>query len=668
MLTRDDSENNSIAVERIRESVQAAEPENFVASFESPISLLISSDKGRKIVLDKNDFHQITHDMTETHKDNDVHYCSHMATENRISGKHLDDTKPIGDVMSLENGVFSPSKSEHQHQRNNYITLVSRYITDEIECSKFSQGVVIRNIPHIYTEETKQKTDTTYLGIIYENENTCDGMGKILETMHQYVPCCEDQEDKKFSSQAIVGDQLTVERGVNGLMDVSNGFTSEERREGLHVEIADFHGGIKFHFHIFIENRDARGSKKCLLELIYETFYHSQSASDKCTLYCERNVIDRRNISTDVKHRVSQSKKFLNLAVKARVIPAALKLLDLTSVDGLPTQCTIITVNEKSTKAGKKNFLHSLASEIVDKFILRAEQVEQTLEKIETEREHEKQKGQKNFNCRFPGCNKIFKYDGKTRKEHEATHEIKSCKSSPTTIENRDDMYNYQLALLEIGMLIQNFFDAISEGDGEGILRSWKFFLPYLRNDGKGSSKYALEAFFMMCQVNALLTPKAAHELKWNRFCKNKNGQGGNIPLELALEHHNKLIKTLMQNLGPNATNKHCLSRFIKALRVNKDVLDSFDQQVFFKKRSGDHKRRCEKADLNKVVNELVKMMHLHKRIIGSTSTFLMLLTACCMVLTCMACSSGLMTIKRKFCKKVSKIIPVETITNINSV
>ena len=316
-------------------------------------------------------------------------------------------------------------------------------------------------------------------------------------------------------------------------------------------------------------------------------------------------MIDRRNVSTDVKHRVSQSKKFLNLAVKARVIAAAMKLLDLQSVDDLPA--IDIKVNEKSTNEEKRNFLQSFASEVVDKFILRAEKVEQILEKVEAEKEYEKERVQKQFNCRFPGCNKMFKFDGKARKEHEATHGIQACKSSAVTVENKDDMYNYQLALLEVGMLVQNFYDAISEGDGERIVRCWKFFLPYLRNDGKGSSKYALEAFFMMCQVNALLTPRAAHELKWNRFCKNKNGAGGNIPLDLALEHHNKLIKTLMQNLGPNATNKHCLNRYIKALRVNKDVLDSFDQQVLFKRRSGEHKRRCEKADLIKLVKELVK-------------------------------------------------------------
>ena len=63
------------------------------------------------------------------------------------------------------------------------------------------------------------------------------------------------------------------------------------------------------------------------LQLIHEAFYHQQSASDKCILYCERNLIDRRNVSTDVKNRVNQSKKFFNLAVKARVIAGELNLL-----------------------------------------------------------------------------------------------------------------------------------------------------------------------------------------------------------------------------------------------------------------------------------------------------------------------------------------------------
>lgn len=77
-------------------------------------------------------------------------------------------------------------------------------------------------------------------------------------------------------------------------------------------------------------------------------------------------------------------------------------------------------------------------------------------------------------------------------------------------------MFSYQYSFLEYGMLILNFFDAIKEGGGKQTFRWWKFQLPYLRND-PGSTKYALEALRLIFQVYALLSPKHAHELIWNR-------------------------------------------------------------------------------------------------------------------------------------------------------
>ena len=43
----------------------------------------------------------------------------------------------------------------------------------------------------------------------------------------------------------MIGDQLTVERAVNCHVSRCNGFTPEERLEGLHLEIADWHAGNK---------------------------------------------------------------------------------------------------------------------------------------------------------------------------------------------------------------------------------------------------------------------------------------------------------------------------------------------------------------------------------------------------------------------------------------
>lgn len=82
--------------------------------------------------------------------------------------------------------------------------------------------------------------------MIYENENDVDGILKIMRSLHKYVPFCGDGEERQYGEQGVVGDQLSVERAVNGHMSLANGFTPEERTEGLHFEIADWHAGNKF--------------------------------------------------------------------------------------------------------------------------------------------------------------------------------------------------------------------------------------------------------------------------------------------------------------------------------------------------------------------------------------------------------------------------------------
>ena len=120
------------------------------------------------------------------------------------------------------------------------------------------------------------------------------------------------------------------------------------------------------------------------------------------------------------------------------------------------------------------------------------------------------------------------------------------------------------------------------------------------------SKKYALEAFFLLCQINSLLSPQAAHRLIWNRFYKLKPGRGGNIPLDLALEHFNRLIKILIKNLGPNGLSKNAIDRYCKALSIISETLGNFDSMSHITRRSGAHSCRSANGDLRKVVNELI--------------------------------------------------------------
>ena len=82
------------------------------------------------------------------------------------------------------------------------------------------------------------------------------------------------------------------------------------------------------------------------------------------------------------------------------------------------------------------------------------------------------------FPCRFPGCNKKYKYKNR-RNTHELSHdapfvadeppvELTTAMPSPSSDKqhNGDDLYNYNCALMIDAMLFFNFLDAIKEGDG----------------------------------------------------------------------------------------------------------------------------------------------------------------------------------------------------------
>ena len=173
----------------------------------------------------------------------------------------------------------------------------------------------------------------------------------------------------------------------------------------------------------------------------------------------------------------------------------------------------------------------------------------------------------------------------KEKRQHESQHvpviihdqihvtSSASTQQQSSVTSEADDMYSYKCSFLEYSMIIENFFDAIREGDGERILRCWKFQLLYLKHD---ADCFDLTLLF---QINLLLSPRDAHRLVWNRTTSSKSGNGNNIPLDLALEFMNRILKKVVLKLGPNATNHKCMDRYCKGIDVSKAILEKFDHQ-----------------------------------------------------------------------------------------
>lgn len=150
-----------------------------------------------------------------------------------------------------------------------------------------------------------------------------------------------------------------------------------------------------------------------------------------------------------------------------------------------------------ATSDAKKAYLRRIATLVVESYIIdhhRNEKMRQSVAIIQYEAAARQQEltADGRFRCRAPGCRRSFAHDGKLRRDHEAGHRPPVVIDPPppslfvvdsvVNEEDRDDMLSYQKALLEYGMLILNFWDAISEGDGDHVVRCWKFFLLYLKH------------------------------------------------------------------------------------------------------------------------------------------------------------------------------------------
>ena len=102
-----------------------------------------------------------------------------------------------------------------------------------------------------------------------------------------------------------------------------------------------------------------------------------------------------------------------------------------------------------------------------------------------------------------------------------------------------DGIFDYACAVLNDGLLLLEFRDAIHEGDGERIVRCWKL-LMYFRV--AGHTKYTLEAFTFLVKVNGVASPRLHQQLFWRRVVNYKFGCGKNISVNLNMEHLNRFL------------------------------------------------------------------------------------------------------------------------------
>ena len=123
----------------------------------------------------------------------------------------------------------------------------------------------------------------------------------------------------------------------------------------------------------------------------------------------------------------------------------------------------------------------------------------------------------------------------------------------PLTAPPSDLVQAYSKELLTLGLFGMGFKDATREGDGNHIIRYWRYFLILFKACHK--QNYSGEAARLLMH-DQLLSPQLQAQIRFSHFVNTHGWQGGNIPLDLHMEHLNRIVKGAISHSGANNTAK----------------------------------------------------------------------------------------------------------------
>ena len=87
-----------------------------------------------------------------------------------------------------------------------------------------------------------------------------------------------------------------------------------------------------------------------------------------------------------------------------------------------------------------------------------------------------------------------------------------------------DQVHIYAKRILSLGCFYMEYSDAIREGDGNHVLRCWRYLLPMFVSSGR--KNYALESLNLLVQHDFTLSPSQAAEFNMESFCEYKRVEG----------------------------------------------------------------------------------------------------------------------------------------------
>lgn len=507
--------------------------------------------------------------MTKELQNEDIHLFASNLYINRVDFNHLSNDAPIRNLNDCNRCVFLLNRNDLTRLRNNFMVLVGRICFEYLPKFKFLKKVIPKHIQHEFSYEMAKSSVIISLPIIDANEVKYDDCVKILRTYENWI-----FEIYKKSGRI---NEREVENPIFPKDDASRPdqpgahFQSSEddpmremkipfagdqltrvRFAGAKDLLADAHTPTDRFEHCSPFKPVMWHCKASFLQGCYGMLYDSTSFNQQGTLKFFREKYNRRNVTpTKVLDSYDGCEELLISVGKAYIVVGLMKHFGMASLDSYPTLNKFNSnMCHKETTEIQSYYNESIGS-FVDNYIF--------------------QKGQ-----------------------------------SPEPGEDEDYIKNYALLVSYLTMILLQLKDTAAEGDGERNLTNQKLLMPIFKSFNT-HSKYALEMFVSIAQIECLSTPRLSAQLKWGFFCNWTGGMGRNIEDDLAQEISNNISKNVVKRLGANKS-LTSISTICKATTGIKALLENLDKVLNVPKNSSRHTTASPYEDELQMINDLLQL------------------------------------------------------------
>ena len=371
--------------------------------------------------------------------------------------------------------------------------------------------------------------------------------------------------------------------------------------------------------------------------MIWKRLYKATSGSDHGTLYQLRNLVQRRNVGKEPKKDFNAHHDFFNVVLTSHIIVAAMEVFCMNNLEDEPCPALVPQNIDNMSKEEKKDVLKYLVGLIMDSYIdidhclldneaagrsKSKNKVDddsgETSKRISEEDDNNSEKSEEDHSNNVERNDSKEDDDNMERSESEEDYgnfetskregaQMNKCEDITETVKRKsedDGIKMYAEDVLTLGLIYSEYSDAIKEGDGERVMRCWKFLMLLFKAAQR--KNYACEAFNLLAQQKFILSPRLSKQLTWSRFINTRGGMGNNVPADLHMEHLNRVLKDGIKGLGANKTDR-AITRLGKCINSIDDILNTFDEYHQVHCTSDYHTVPSLEKDIEMIVEELTK-------------------------------------------------------------